>query len=293
MPQYSVYRCDVHSINLNQIHNGPRGPDRFQQSDLFGELSDGRKYAIYRFFIYHDGFMCATGSSATANGMYIQPISLPARFRTDPNAVRIVSITPPGVSISVVLSKLRRDLIKGMTEGRVITDANGVERVVFLHLIGFLGDTPGLNAVLDVGGHSANSFCHRCRIQKQTDQIFGNQFSADVSWFDTSQRRTACKQIAVRDMKVPDAMLRALGMKVAMSEVQNELYLWCDEFYRARGDVPKTNQNVSVVHCAFDPFAGSFISPNHLLSGHFRDCMSYAFRVLPNAEKRRFLTAQR
>ena len=202
---YTVRRCKVVFVELSQRHTKAREPNKFLKLNLFGKIMDGRKYALYLFFIHHDGFVCATGSSATANGIYIQPLSFPVRLRTDPDSVRIVWVTPPGVRFSVVLKELMHELIQGMTDGWVIFDADGVERVIFLDFIGFLGFTPGFESFPDVGSHSANTFCHQRRISKRTDEIIGNQYSLNVTWNQSSHLRNAARHISIRNMKVPVA----------------------------------------------------------------------------------------
>ncbi len=91
------------------------------------------------------------------------------------NAVRILSLTPPGVKVRDIFKKIEDDIVQGMSEGFLDFDAEGVKRRIFLNLVGYLGDTPAVNGELDTLGHTANAFCLLCRYKRNTIGLLGSR----------------------------------------------------------------------------------------------------------------------
>ncbi len=52
----------------------------------------------------------------------------------------------------------------------------------------------------------------------------------------------------------------------------------------ARKHVPTTAGGTPIISSDFDPYRGSFMAPDHLLTGHFRDCLSLGLKLLPSKE---------
>ncbi len=130
------------------------------------------------------------------------------------SAVRILSLTPPGVKSGEVLERIVEDIVEGMTNGFVDYDAFGTRRRIFLDLIRVLGDIPALNSALDVLGHTSAAFCHLCRIVRRSSTQIGSRFAAaSCHGFVTASRRSFFQHTAVRDCAAQAETCRILGLK--------------------------------------------------------------------------------
>ncbi len=168
---------DVRDISLVAAHGGLRGPARFTPVSSLGTLSTGEDYFVYRFALYWDGFEVQKGKSATGEGFYLICMNLPVDSRSSPSAVRVLSLTPPGVKADEILNSIFDDILHGMTTGFEDYDADGRKRRIFLDLVAFLGDTPALNSFLDVLGHTSNACCHLCRFTRGSTTLVGSRYA--------------------------------------------------------------------------------------------------------------------
>ncbi len=136
------YFLDVRCVELIAKHNGMRGPERYRPVSSVGKLDTGEPYCVYRFVLFWDGFEIRSGKSASGEGIYMLCLNMSAKSRASPNAIRVISLTPPGMGADVVLRRISEDILQGTTHGFVDYDATGVRQRIFLDLVGFLGDTP-------------------------------------------------------------------------------------------------------------------------------------------------------
>jgi hypothetical protein len=61
-------------------------------------------------------------------------------------------------------------------------DANGREVVVFLDVVGFIGDTPAISHALDLRGHTALAPCLWCSFCRSDNQLHrGSRYGAPVA----------------------------------------------------------------------------------------------------------------
>lgn len=58
------------------------------------------------------------------------------------------------------------ELAEAMTEGIPTQDAEENSKRLFVEFVGFLGDTPGINHVLDIFGHNGRSSFHVCKFTR-------------------------------------------------------------------------------------------------------------------------------
>ncbi len=278
--------ANVRAVSLCAMHPGKRGPERHSPVSSIGTLDNGEKYFIYRFLLYWDGFEVSRGKSASAEGVYLTCLNLPAQARASSSAVRIVSVTPPGVKSDVVLERLKDDIIRGMTDGFVDIDANGEKRRIFLDLVGFIGDTPALNAALDVLGHNSTSCCHLCRYSRRSSTLVGSRYTACTSHGNVSGLARGYHQHrAVRDCSPGPEPCRLLGMKHEETYSNSVIHNLRQEMMVEKKSVP-TSGSIPVVPGDLDPYRASLIAPDHLLTGHLRDCINLAFRLLPSKKHR-------
>ncbi len=91
---------------------------------------------------------------------------------------------------------------------------------------------------------------------------------------------------AVRDCSAQAETCRMLGMKSEIINSAKVLLDFSSALFSAKGRIPRTMDGSPVVPYNFDPYRASFIAPDHLLTGHFRDCMSLAIKLLPSKEYR-------
>ncbi len=70
---------------------------------------------MYRFLLFWDGFEVTSGTPASGDGIYMIPLNLPLSSRTSPNAVRVLSLSPPGVNGATILREIVHDVLQGAT----------------------------------------------------------------------------------------------------------------------------------------------------------------------------------
>lgn len=237
----NLLRIDVRS--LERFLSSPSSPPApvSPTAPTLGVLSTGERYAIYRFFLYVDGFQMHVGNRAGAEGIYIQPISISATARNDSSSARVLAIVPAGVDIGLLLNHLVDDIVEGMTSGRLIIDAEGKKRRVFLDLVGILGDTPGLNALLDVTGHTGIAPCHRCSFDKQASDALTNEYLATHGcWSRLATRRTSHRHRAVHLMSASAIVKRSVDVKTNPSNTNFTFRKLRDSIVGARCSIPKS-----------------------------------------------------
>ncbi len=278
----SMYR-DVFRVSMLKMYSGKRGIDTFKPVSSLGTLPNGEKYFIYRFLLFWDGFRMTIGKSASGDGFYLQCINFPRQARSSSTAVRILSLTPPGVNIGAVFSRVQNDIIIGMTEGFL----DGERRRIFLDLVGFTGDTPARNAELDVMGHTATAFCHLCRVSRQSASLIGSRYvRKGVTGSAHGFSRGFYQHCGVRDCFATGETCRLLGMKPSATDRNLPIHNLRQAMVEAQPSIPSTADGLRIVPGVLDPYRACFIAPDHLLTGHARDCIELAFRLLPSLRHR-------
>ncbi len=168
-----------------------------------------------------------------------------------------------------------------MTDGFVDYDANGQRCRIFLDLVGFLA---AINESLDTLGHTANVFCHLCRYAKQSTGSAGSRCGGGGSHgMLTGTRRCFHVHAAVRDCNAQKETCRLLGMKPTTTEHDLPLHALRLAIIQAKNRVPKTLSGTRLLSGYLDPYQACFVAPDHLLTGHFRDCINLVYKLLPNA----------
>ncbi len=175
----------------------------------------------------------------------------------------------------------------GMTTGFNDYDADGKKRRIFLDLVGFIGDTPALNHYLDVLGHTAVSYCHLCRFSRGSKSLLGSRYGSNEAYgMLPNVMRGFFQHMAVRDCGAKAENCRHNGMKPASTPSSDILTQFRATIFNQRGDIPKTNSGFPVVPHVLDPYRACFIAPDHVLTGHIRDCISLALKLLPSRKYR-------
>lgn len=96
---------------------------------------------------------------------------------------------------------------------------------------------------------------------------------------------------AVRDCGAQAEACRLLGMKPNPSAIAQVLFEFRAGMQSVRDKIPRTSLNHPVVPHALDPYKACFVAPDHLLTGHFRDCLNLCLKLLPSEEFRKVCEA--
>ena len=240
-----------------------------------GNLSDGRKYIVYRFLLYADDFQPFTSRKGSFGGCYMLPLGIQPSKRASFHAVRVLGFVPPGVSTNVVIERVVPDIVKGSTDGFPAKDANGEDVVIFLDPVGFIGDYPAVSHTLDVRGHTSNTPCHSCIFEKQDMSSSGgsrNAYTALLNSQMSTHARGMHRNKLVREVASQD-QLKVLGL--SLDPIENKaLHNLSESLNRVRRGVPTNEEGVPVVPCQFDPYRSAVVAPDHLLSGLAQDVMN-------------------
>eukprot|EP00171_Calliarthron_tuberculosum_P023015 IDg23015t1 len=282
------YHVDVSQCTLTNPHTNLRGADKYSTTRSSGVLPSGQPYLIYRAVLFWDGFEMFTGKHASGDGVYMSCFNIAAQYCNDPSSVRILSLTPPGVKAEFVLSEVMDDIALMSTEGIEVYDAHGTLTRVFFDLVALLGDTPGLNASLDVMGHTASVCCHLCRYHRHSRYPKGPKFCfPNEHGGKTAFARTVWKHRAIRKTNPPDLSLKKLGMGTRPNEMQRPLYNLQHKRQICVSSLgSSTNMHITRNLSNIDPLRASLVAPDHLLCGHFKNCLEFAFKTLPTKESR-------
>jgi hypothetical protein len=242
-----------------------------------GRLKDGKRYIVYRMLLYCDDFQPYTTRKGSAGGCYMLPLGVTPRKRSGYGAVRVLGLTPPGISTNVILSELIKDIVKGSTQGFASFDADGSPITIFLDIVGFIGDYPAVTHVNDLLGHTACSPCHLCTFQREDGSGTGASryaYTSRIHARSPSFVRTMERMKELRSTNLSPVSLRELGLNANISEAHLPLHRLAEALNKVSHLVPVTDQNIPVVPAVFDPYQSCFVAPDHLLSGMAKDVLN-------------------
>ncbi len=278
---------DIRYIELLSSPSRLRGYERIKPISSHGRLDSGERLLyLSLFFLFWDGFEITRGKSASGEGFYMINLNLPSNARASPNAVRVISLTPPGVKSDVIFKIIQNDIVTGMTTGFTDRDSDGNQIRIFLDLVGFIGDTPAINAALDVLGHTGSACCHLCRFVRRPSYLIGSRYTRYGSQgLSTHAGRSYYQHAALRDSEAKSETCRLLGMSPPEHKKHLPIYALRSAMLQCRHHIP-TTRGVPILSGHLDPYVSCLIGPDHLLTGHFRDCINIAYRLLPNREYR-------
>ncbi len=144
-----------------------------------------------------------------------------------------------------------------------------------------------MNAVLDVLGHYGAASCHLSRIVRGSKTKIGSRYTEQsCAGFITASRRSFIQSRALRCCGAKSESCPLLAFKPSQAENELVLHKLCQNNTKQRQNVPLPADGTPVVPGAFDPYRACFVGPDHLLTGHFRDCLNLAFRLLPSRDVR-------
>lgn len=240
------------------------------RSSCRGVLKNGKPYLVYRMLLYCDDFKPYVGRNDSYGGCYMLPLGIPPASRVGAAAVRVLGLTPPGVSTNEVLRAIIPDIIKGTTEGFTTVDANGNEVVVFLDVAGFIGDTPAISHVLDLRGHNALAPCPWCSFCRNDNQLHqGSRYGAPVSANSrhSSFVRFGSRAARFREAAPSDKDCQALGFLHEVPADSTPLHELASALLNAKKNVPTNAEGKPVVPACLDPYRACVVAPDHLFFG--------------------------
>ena len=287
----SSKRLRDETLRWTQIRriSGATLPKRAAQA---GILDDGRSYVVIPYLLFTDDFTSMTGRRGSCGGVYMLPLTVPPWARRGSQSVRVISLTPPGISSNAVLRKIVQDIVFCATEGVDTVTEKKEPIVAFMDPIGYVGDYPGVVHSLDVLGTTANAPCHLCVFRRATLTADGTNsqyaYTSSIHSGDLCFRRTKERMRLVREKVSSERSLRHFGLKPLDEESLSQLPLHqlSDAIENAKTRVPKSVDGVPVIDLAFDPYLSSLVAPSHLLYGLTQDVLNAMIRVCSPAERK-------
>lgn len=283
-----VEHPDTIQFPVTEVHGVPTEP-KAKDSPLLpvtspeptGQLQDGRKYTVYRFLLYADGFSPQAFKKGSMGGCYILPLAVSPDLRVTSTSVRRLGLTPPGVSTNQIIREVIEDIVQGTVEGFKSKDPTGEEVTIFLDCVGFIADYPAISEALDVLGHNSNAPCHLCfftRYDRSGRGIGAYSYSHKIHSNHPSFSRFEDRAELLRQS---DIDLKKLGMKDAIETDQSPLHLLSRRLEEVRPNVPKTIDGRKVVPSIFEPYKSCIIAPDHLFLGLAHNAISCFLKHVP------------
>lgn len=257
----------------------------------YGKLEGGDTYFIYRALLYGDGFSQYNDKQGSAAGLYMLPLNLPFAARSSRKAVRILALTPPGVSTNDVIHALLPDIVRMATKGITVLDADGNSIRLFLDILAFVADYPEVAHCLDVVRHLGSSPCHLCAFRRMKNGPNSRYaHTTEIHSQDSAFMRTGPRTEAMGSAEVTSQEYNNLGMKgshehEAINSPLHALHKALKEAVRAT-KLPKTENGVPVVVPFFDQYRSTMVAPDHLLTIG-KNLLNAAFALLPNDNYRK------
>ena len=253
-------------------------------------LKNGMRYFVYRVLLYSDGFSQYKDAQGSAGGVYMLPLNLLPRDRTSRKAVRLLSLTPPGVSTSQALKIVCNDIAGSGTTGIDTFDGDGVPIKVFVQAVAYIGDFLEIAHISDLLGHNADSACHLCFFRKQKLDPYrsAHGYTTELNCTDTSSFRSEPRMKAIRESNGTDKdrnrLLNHLGMESASSRMTcNSPLRTLNEMLndaRSSQQVPLSTCGHPIFEASFDPYRSVLVAPDHLLSGNAINILNTCFLMI-------------
>ena len=274
-------------------------------SPSLGKRQNGKDYFMYRFMLFSDDFQPFSDTKGIAGGFYMLPLNLHLRNRAGAGSVRVLSLTPPGVSSNNVFHVLIPNILRCTTEGIEMKDFFGIEITTFVDILGYIGDYPAVIHTLDVLGQNAGAPCHLCTFRKYSEKGIGESDYKNTTK-NHSPNSTFCRDYdrmeSIRHDLVRKEDFQYVGLKNrsqtcssvdAGSSIESPDYLplhhLSPDLRNARERVPLTENGERVVPAIFDPCRSAVLAPDHLLAGLSQDVLNAALSVFQKMQR---LTAE-
>ena len=250
-----------HLARLASVTLHSRSSNTDEVAPPIGVLEDGRRYFRIPYFLFTDDFTTMGGRGGSSGGCYLAPMVVPESGRRSVRGVRVLGLTPPGVSSNTVLLRVVEDVVQSCTEGVEISLSDGSKMVIFLDLVAYIGDYPGMVECLDLMGHNALAPCTHCVfIRADVEREEENSryaYNPSVNSADPTFRRTKTRMRLIREAAGDDdAQLKYYGLKELSSNALQGLPLHrlSDRLEQVQNQIPRTADGLPVVSARFDPY---------------------------------------
>ena len=255
-----------------------------------GTLRDGREYVVYRVLLYADDFEQHAGKKGSAGGLYMTPLVLPQSWKTARRGVRILGLTPPGVTTQDLIAELIPDIVRTSTDGVECVNKAGDSVVVFTDVVAFVCDYHEANHASFVRGTTALAPCNLCTFLKGSAIGVSSSdyaYTAAVHSGHGSFRRDYRRMNSVLSYSKAEDHLQRYGLKSGSDFLNNPppLHRLHQELSKARHRVPLTENGQPVVPATFDPYLSVLVAPDHLLTGLSVDVINLNFRILSPGQR--------
>ena len=253
-----------------------------------GILQDGRKYVVYRVLLYADNFQPFTDGKSKFGGCYMVPLNMDITRRVSRDAVRVLGVTPPGVSTNEVIRSMLDDIEEGATKGFPAVDIKGEQVVIFIDIVAFVADYVAVAHSTDCMGPTALAPCHLCcfrRSSREQKERSSYAYTGNINSAHGSFLRTGDRMQAIRaNLKSPSQFQRyGIRSNALRQSSPSPLHDIAERLTKARQMVPRNVHGKRVIDASFDPYRSVVIGPDHLLSGVAVDALNAVLRILaPN-----------
>ena len=274
---------NVASVLLSKLGNDPKYEGQAYRS--YGLLPNGTPYVKYPFWMYCDDFRESFYKTGSAGGCYMLPVGLPREARKGSSAVRVLSLTGPGVSTNEALKYLFEDIVKGSIEGIREIDSSGKDYIIFLDCLGFISDYIACQHTLDVMGVASDVPCHLCSTKRGDKHSSSTQFG-----FEGFAVRNSSSDCLFRSSNRVELLRSRTGFDKNIAKYYGVKYYerstpylpWHnleDLLKKGVENVP-TSQQDNIVSTVFDPYQSNMIGVEHMLTGLARNALDNAFQSL-------------
>ena len=298
----SVYL--LHSYADSHVPRLLSGVTRSTQTELkcrsTGVLPCGKKYFIYHVLLYCDDFTARSPlfPKGSVGGCYLVPVGLSLRRRRRTISVRLVSLTPNGVSTNMVLDAIVDDLNDSAVSGVDAVDPTGEKCVVFVNVVGFVGDYPASSATLDTMTHAAAAPCTVCSFRKfdgpSKDRVSAYAYTSDVHSATAAFSRGFLKTSAVRNAHIGDMDCNYMGMNPGNGDSIQSPGLW--PLLRLSAAISGSTSRSTLEQekhplqgYTFDAYCSSIVAPDHLITGLITNLLDACFDDIRTPEDLRRL----
>lgn len=273
--------CDMNIVPVDNCYCLDEDECEEQYVPSSGVLEDGMKYFVYRFLLYTDGFNAHRSKAGSMDGMYIVPLGMGTRRRTESGCLHKICLAPPGVAATDVMKIITEDIVEGMTKGIDVVE-NGERCKMFLDPVCYVGDSPALAHATGCKGHSSDTPCHVCTFKRDKGGKVEIAISSAVTSSTCSRKRTFKK---VDD--ISRSCTSVEGRQIGMSNSRGPLMDMARAIRRI-GKIHKTSKGREVVSNCFDPFLSSVISPDHVFLGLIGNLLEALLKLLKPKEREIF-----
>lgn len=223
----------------------------------------------------------------SAGGSYFLPLSMPLESRRSTSSVRIISLTPPGVSTNEVLHYVIDDIVNATVNGIIGCTPQAQLVRIFMDVVGFVGDYPASSKTVDLIGHVGSAPCTLCSFRRLPARLAqGSRFryTTEVHANHFSFLRQAERHNSLIESNVNDNDANRLGLiqNYRVSDHSCTLIYLQQALNKKLDSIPVTEEGNPVVSGLFDPYSSNIGAPDHLLTGLSKDVLNASYRSLPS-----------